>query len=73
MSEWRPIETAPKDGTILRVKNDAWMRHGLQSVMRARFSRGEWEKVPKGLTLSGPEHVEDPTHWQPLPEETHEG
>ena len=67
MSEWQEIETAPKDGTIIRAKNEVWAEYCCQTVMRARFVHGAWQAVPMGLTLSGKE-VPDPTHWQPIPD-----
>jgi len=71
MSEWRPIEAAPKDGTsiILLIEGDA--------------IQGKWEKVitKDGRDLSHWELIylcsfgcgccagdnEPPTHWIPLP------
>ena len=66
MKRWQQIKTAPKDGTVVRVKNDEWEGCGLQSVMNGRFFRGEWERVPKYMTLGPGRVVPDPTHWMPL-------
>lgn len=67
MSEWMPIETAPKDGTpILAFSPDsdpsvyviAWVNSGFDG------------KDYSGWREAGGEGYERfvPTHWQPLPE-----
>jgi len=53
MTDWQPIETAPKDSTsVLLVK-----RHE-QGV--AFYRDGKWR-------LGGQMYFDKPTHWQPLP------
>jgi hypothetical protein len=63
MSEWRPIETAPRDGTEVLLYTTAF--------------NGEWIVV-QGAYFSSPKQIDDgwetafgfhgePTHWQPLP------
>jgi hypothetical protein len=54
---WQPIETAPKDGTIILVADDV---HG--SVGLAEWDMGRWyiPETDSNLWVS-------PTHWQPLP------
>lgn len=47
--DWQPIETAPKDGTILRLLND------LNEEDVGRWSLGEW------TTVYG---YGDPTRWK---------
>ena len=74
MSEWQPIETAPRDGTHI----DLWA--GGSRVPNA-FYHDDWgwtvwvRWVRNKRQASGPptgSHrytgVESPTHWQPLPE-----
>lgn len=65
-STWKPIETAPKDGTAILT----W-KHGWREVEKCRYipplktgsyeSAGYWELVH----AFSEEH---PTHWMPLPE-----
>ncbi len=53
MSEWQPIETAPRDGTYILVFVDVW--HDVAS-----WEAGLW------LNTYG-DHSMNPTHWMPLP------
>ena len=60
MRQWQPIETAPKDGTIVLL----WGTYGSMMCANSKpivgwFSRGWWTER---MTLS---HV---THWMPLPD-----
>jgi hypothetical protein len=62
MSEWRPIETAPKDGTmfiIFQAEEDG--DHWFDLVS---WSETENDWIDDGGTLS----CDGPTHWMPLPE-----
>lgn len=61
--EWRPIETAPKDGTF--VLGYAWecvdVQYNDNGMRVTWFERGSWQGFPwasQGMK---------PTHWQPLP------
>lgn len=59
LTEWRPIETAPKDGTpmlVTLVRPDG-LDYGPQV---GRFSDDRWRN-PYGTPLPG-----SPTHWRPL-------
>ena len=73
MTEWQPIETAPKDGvTILTQHRDdlfpqcafcidgEWLRQteGPEDVVG--LGSGKWEPLYR-----------PPTHWMPLPEPPH--
>lgn len=74
MSDWQPIETAPKDGTTIliflpRMKNPIclgrwWdkveLEHGVETYRRAEWMRNG---MPAMSTLKF-----EPTHWMPLPE-----
>ena len=65
MSMWQPIETAPRDGRILRLFIPG--RPDLEG-MKGRWNNSseEWESHPVTMTL-GPElEVPDPTFWMPL-------
>jgi len=61
MSEWKKINTAPKDGTSVLVyfcEIKGWN----EGVVEASFQDGYWEDV------AGAFHDDAPTHWMPLPE-----
>ncbi len=62
MSEWQPIETAPKDGSIV-ILGCAHPGFRPVAVCWAQDKvRWEWP-MSNGRPLK---HY-DPTHWQPLP------
>jgi hypothetical protein len=61
--EWRPIETAPRDGTLLRT-----LHPKLAPKVRVGFWRrkaGRWG-YERSNNMSEPRN--QPTHWMPLPE-----
>lgn len=53
-AQWRPIETAPKDGTQVRLYGPKG-----EVVGRHRPQWNSWSTVPGDYTVK-------PTHWQPL-------
>lgn len=61
MSEWQPIETAPKDGTLVLTWGDA----------RACFAVSYWcpsdEEWMTDFRGKGNEQIVYATHWMPLP------
>jgi hypothetical protein len=64
MSEWQPIETAPKDGTAILVSG---LSHGKRYIDINVWRRNEWHcfhPEDNGYTVP----VLPATHWQPLPE-----
>lgn len=65
MSDWRTIDTAPKDGTLV----DLWCVHTTFPPGRSanmRWFGGEWrEAAPMIWGLNPGWHA---THWMPLPE-----
>lgn len=69
MSEWRPIETAPKDGTRIWC----WFHYDDEDsgAYAVRWDRNEYEES-KNWTLDDGESAtlsyDPPTHWMPLPQ-----
>jgi hypothetical protein len=70
MSEWQPIETAPKDGKIL-----AWCpQRGVCAP--AYWNEDKYAKNPRPYWTHWGERMcgtlatrkDQPTHWMPLPE-----
>jgi hypothetical protein len=68
MGEWRPISTAPKDGTIIVLAQR-------YDVVAGRWDSAENERYPWRFldnTIDGLNGYEEgargPTHWMPLPE-----
>jgi hypothetical protein len=72
MSEWQPIETAPRDGRLAIVYRPLALNSGDQPVAVKRLIKGNnfcWDStVPEGAKPMNPTdgacHV---THWMPLP------
>ena len=65
MTDWQPIESAPRDGTpVLLYLNDGQF----MSMTTARFSYGQWSLIETGGYASDSDVWPDPTHWMPLPE-----
>ena len=63
--EWRPIETAPKDGTEVLTYNEI---SGIHQVSWSRGNRyGHWE-TERWLDKET-NWVIDPSHWMPLPKD----
>lgn len=59
--EWQPIETAPKDGTWVAVKEDGWE----PCAAFYNTSKAKWQTVANYL---GDEYDEwNLTHWSVLP------
>lgn len=69
MDSWQPIETAPKDGTVI----DLWDGHYGVRVTNARWDHHYWlNGVPQGEKSWGRDDRDGPfcakpTHWMPLP------
>lgn len=72
--EWRPIETAPRDGTWLLVFEPSKWSPNIHVV---RWGEPEWtlEKSPPKTWVTmalGPNpdtyDADEATHWMPLPE-----
>lgn len=58
---WQPIETAPKDGTIIDLWRNGERLTGYRWKEQAR-NTGFFEGIPYGLSC-----VRDASHWMPLP------
>lgn len=71
MSEWQPIETAPRDGTEFIALSP-------KGVSRCKWADVDWDEHPLGRVYKwwinpddefwfedGPHDA--PTHWMPLP------
>lgn len=72
MSDWRPIETAPKDGTPVLgycqpryVESGKPMSFSYQAIIwwrGERYGDSQWK-----WRLHHSDSAVEPTHWQPLP------
>lgn len=65
-ADWKPIETAPKDGTRILVGGTP----GGPSVRIAEWGNGRYRGRVNGYEqgwVYHPGHTCDPTHWMPLP------
>jgi hypothetical protein len=66
-NQWKPIETAPKDGTEILVVD----HHGeIQLVFWAKYWRHSYDWCIKGgeQEEGSDKTADNPTHWMPLPE-----
>lgn len=59
MSEWKPIESAPRDGRAVLLDNPIW----LTRVVRGAWDKGmmEWRVDSYGRPANKPKY------WMPLP------
>ena len=60
LTEWRPIKTAPKDGTEV-LGWPAVGRYNMDMPAPMAWDRGVWRMI------AGEGDWMDPTHWMPLP------
>lgn len=60
--KWQPIETAPKDGTIILVADK-----GVYVARIAQWDKGMLRSGGGWLDAWNSDNVE-PTHWMPLPD-----
>ena len=71
MSEWQPIETAPKDGTSVIVYNGKYVTEACWLDQPDDDGHTGW--CESGFCFGGilydlhNEMDDDPTHWMPLP------
>ena len=57
--EWQPIETAPKDGTVVLLWVDNYPEFGSYSAPFFEGDEGYWQERSECVPLTDPE----PTHW----------
>lgn len=64
MSEWKPIDTAPKDGTVVLVytKDGCTQMHGGE-IWPCKHFKGDWWVEAGGECYT----TCTPSHWMPLP------
>lgn len=75
MSEWYPIETAPKDGTRVLLFYPKCGEYGQDNVIFGEFDSDKYAKNPRpfwsndrrGLYGTLQTRAQQPTHWMPLP------
>lgn len=70
---WQPIETAPKDGTMLLLAGDNFgdpQRGQHVTVGSWRNERGWWEGLPDPVEeqMTANTQLQHLTHWMPLPD-----
>lgn len=82
MSEWKTIDTAPKDETNIIVGYDfatvwivhvAWWREVDDNLRAFNWSdddTGWWSYIENSMTQTKLEGPHTPTHWMPLPDAT---
>lgn len=58
---WRPIETAPMDGTLILGWNGRWIEIAMWQRANA-INPPLWRGAHCGVS-----HIDQPTHWLPLP------
>ena len=69
MTSWHPIETAPRDGTIIRLKCAAHPEYG-EHAMYWDSPAQRWEGMAfapaRAVKTWWDEAAEQPTHWKHL-------
>lgn len=66
MEDWRPIETAPRDGTLLLVAYPE--SYGHRRYRLAYWATGSWGAVTEGWSDQWRQlRSTDPGYWMPIP------
>ena len=76
MAEWKPIETAPKDGTLILIVNDdgaidvakyepEWREY--QEYVRTAKDGDVYKTVREDVGCWSTDFAWCPTYWMPLP------
>ncbi len=75
MDKWQPIETAPKDGTMILIYEGerSWMGAPSGRIQVAKWLDGEWGSPASWcvqLTNAGNDRypATGVSHWMPLPD-----
>ena len=65
MSEWQPIETAPKDDTRILIYSDDGVDIGAFNIF---WYPGIWLRDQTAEYDNDAAPINNPTHWMPLPD-----
>ena len=68
MSEWQPIETAPKDHSYIWLANKSNMRIGFWGYELDDVDGVRWRDKSLSESMSPDSLRFTPTHWMSLPE-----
>ena len=64
ITEWQPIETAPRDGTQILL----YQRWKDDTLLRSAIDLGVWDSEKKAWNCHL-YNIDDPSHWMPIPKE----
>jgi hypothetical protein len=64
---WRPIESAPLDGTLVLVVKAGWFKPGIPYEPTAARYSTKFGWVQDGVYPDTETETYQPTHWLPIP------